>query len=263
MTDTTTLLEPSFADAIAAIEQAAELSEQTRRHWICSLRQITKWLDRPAELIPARWTSVRMPVSQLHHARVGVTAKTFANHKSNARAALRWFRKEHDVPVRGVPLSAEWASLRDSIEDRGRRARLYGLMRYCSGRGIAPGSVDDAILDAYYALPRRDDGAGVQQHRPAFGGADLECLRGCHRRLAGAAAHRAAGQGQGRARPGRTSRRACARDIEAYLAGLKKTRRGLNGKRIRPCQPGTIRTRRAELMAVARMAVGSACRSRA
>ena len=91
-------MSPPSPTLIAAIEQAAELSEQTRRHWVCSLRQIAKWLDRPAEIIPARWTSVRMPVSQLHHARVGVTAKTLANHKSNVRAALRWFGKEHDVP---------------------------------------------------------------------------------------------------------------------------------------------------------------------
>src|SRR6476619_6801575 len=93
-----TLLEPSFVDAIAAIEQAAELSEQRRRHWICSARQIARWLDRPATVIPARWTSVRISVGQLHHARVGVTAKTLANHKSNVRAALRWLANEHDVP---------------------------------------------------------------------------------------------------------------------------------------------------------------------
>ena len=55
MTPTTALLEPSFAELIAAIEQAAELSEQRRRHWVCSLRQIAKWLDRPAAVIPARW----------------------------------------------------------------------------------------------------------------------------------------------------------------------------------------------------------------
>jgi hypothetical protein len=150
MTDTTTkLLEPSFVDAAAAITQATDLSEQIRRHWSCSLRQIAKWLDRPAATVPARWTSVRLPVGQLHHARVGVTAKTLANHRSNARAALRWFGKEHDVPVRGVPLSAEWAKLRDAIQDRGRRARLYGLMRYCSGRGIEPSAVNDTVLEAY------------------------------------------------------------------------------------------------------------------
>jgi hypothetical protein len=45
---TATLLEPSFVDLIAAIEQPPELSEQRRRHWVCSLRQLAKWLDRPA-----------------------------------------------------------------------------------------------------------------------------------------------------------------------------------------------------------------------
>jgi len=63
-----TLLEPSFADLIAAIAQAAELSEQRRRHWICSLQQIAKWLDRPATVIPARWSAIQL-----------VTAKTLAN----------------------------------------------------------------------------------------------------------------------------------------------------------------------------------------
>ena len=54
MTTTTTLLEPSIADVITAIEQAAELADQTRRHWVCSLRQIVKWLDRrPKSSLPA------------------------------------------------------------------------------------------------------------------------------------------------------------------------------------------------------------------
>lgn len=36
----TTPLEPSFQDLIAAVEEAGELSDQRRRHWVCSLRQI-------------------------------------------------------------------------------------------------------------------------------------------------------------------------------------------------------------------------------
>ena len=89
MTTTTALLEPSFNDLIGAIERAAELPEQRRRHWACSLRQIARWLDRPVSVIPARWNSVQISVGHLHYARVGVTAKTMANHKSNVRAALR------------------------------------------------------------------------------------------------------------------------------------------------------------------------------
>src|SRR3954471_8043196 len=109
MTAPSALLEPSFSMAMTAIDEATDLSASVKRHWVCSLRQIARWIDRPAELTPARWTAIRMPVGHLHHAHLGVTAKTVANHKANAKAALRWFGKEYDVPARGVALPAEWA----------------------------------------------------------------------------------------------------------------------------------------------------------
>ena len=43
--------------------------------------------------------------------------------------------------------------------------------------------------------------------------------------------------------------------IDDYFAGLAKVHRSLGGKRIQPCSPTTIATRRAELVAMARMAV--------
>lgn len=118
MRPTTTLLEASFLDLIAAIERASELSEQRRRHWVCSLRQTASWLDRPAAVIPARWNAVQIAIGQLHHARVGVTPKTLANHRSNAKAALRWFGRNHDVPQHGVRLSRGWAKFCDRIDAR-------------------------------------------------------------------------------------------------------------------------------------------------
>ena len=45
------------------------------------------------------------------------------------------------------------------------------------------------------------------------------------------------------------------RDMDEYLGGLGRLRRRSNGRRARPCSPRTINTRRAELVAVARMAV--------
>jgi integrase len=44
-------------------------------------------------------------------------------------------------------------------------------------------------------------------------------------------------------------------EIEKYLEGFRKIRRGVKGKRIRPCKESTINTRRRELQAFARMAV--------
>src|SRR5215218_9011432 len=123
------LIEPSLADALAAIEHAEALSPDIRRHWACSLRRIAEALDRPLELAPARWTALRIPVSRLHHAPLELTAKTLANHKANLKAALRWYAGEAHVPTRGVPLTPEWARLREAIADLSLRARLSGLMR--------------------------------------------------------------------------------------------------------------------------------------
>ena len=105
------LLEPTFVDAIGLIEKAEDLSTTTRTHWACSLRQIAKALDKPLEVIPARYSAIKSHLSKLHHAPLGLTAKTLANHKSNAKAGLLWLAKEKSVPRHGVPLRPQWERL--------------------------------------------------------------------------------------------------------------------------------------------------------
>jgi len=58
MTEPMAILEPTFSAAMTAIEDAADLSVGIKRHWVCSLRQIARWLDRPVEVTPARWTAI-------------------------------------------------------------------------------------------------------------------------------------------------------------------------------------------------------------
>ena len=252
MTPATLLLEPSFAALIAAVEQAADLPVQTRRHWLCSVRQVAKWLDRPPAEIPARWNAIRMSVRQLHHARVGVTAKTFANHKSNVRAALRWFGNEHGVPQMGARLPPEWARFRDGLE-RPIRDRLYNFIRYCSARGIDPSSIDDTIFQDYWTYRTEFTGmaSGNATRRPmarawntcvaARKGWSLQPLTEPPIKVTKP--------------PWEEFPEGLRRDIDNHLAGLAKSRRSANGKRIHPCSPTTIANRRAELVAVVRMAV--------
>jgi hypothetical protein len=95
--------EPSFADAIAAIEKADELSPAQKRHWSTSLRQMGRYLDRPLALIPTRIAAIGAVVRELHPARLGVNSKTFANHRANARAALLWFNKRMPDSGRKAP----------------------------------------------------------------------------------------------------------------------------------------------------------------
>ena len=233
----TALLEPSFADLLAAIAQAPELSEQRRRHWACSLQQIAKWLDRPAAVIPARWNAIQLSVGQLHHARVGVTAKTLANHKSNVRAALRWFGKEHGVPQRGVRLSAEWARFCDGLEKR-IRDRLYSLDALLLGprRSARRRSTTRSLMSTGATALRRP-----HAHRTIPPGA-LWRGRGMPVRLQSMA---------GRCErltepplkvwpspPGTTSPTGLRRDIDDYFAGLAKPHRSLKRQAHSAVQPG-------------------------
>src|SRR5437868_4289628 len=107
-----TPLEPTFADAIQAITAATDLAKQIKRHWCSSLVGIARAVDQPIEVIPARYSAIRARMAALHHVPLGWVAKTLANHRSNAKAALIWFAKEKDGLSRGVRLSPGWDRLR-------------------------------------------------------------------------------------------------------------------------------------------------------
>src|SRR5262249_34015860 len=149
MTETMSLIETSFADAIAVITQATELPEQTRRHWATSLRQIAKLSGRPLELMPARYSAIRANLVHLHQAPAGLTAKTLANHRSNVKAALLWLAREKGVPKQGAPLSPAWEELRAKVTDGLVRARLSSFMRFLSANDVSPEQVEEAVVNRF------------------------------------------------------------------------------------------------------------------
>src|SRR5262249_12784489 len=114
-----------------------------------SLRQIAKMLDKPLEVIPARYSAVRADLGALHHAPVGLTPKTLQNHKSNAKSALLWLAKQKGIPQYGAPLGPAWETLRAKIPDRLAGYRLSALMRFCSVNAVEPAAVDDSVVDCF------------------------------------------------------------------------------------------------------------------
>ena len=248
-----TSLEPTFADAIQAITAAGGVSAQNRRHWSSSLTGIAKAFDQPIELIPARYSAVRVRMAALHHVPLGWAAKTLANHRSNAKAALIWFTKETDALHYGIPLSASWDRLRLQT-DHGTRYRLLPLMRFCSGVQIEPETVNEAVIDRY--LDHRE--------RTTSRAADTATRRGLAR-LWNAGIGTIAGWPETRLiePPVKTRQgpswedfpKGLRTDIESYLAALSRIRRDKGGTRHLPCKPSTITTRKRELVAAVRMAV--------
>jgi integrase len=254
MTENDTALEPSFADAIAAITAAADLSEETRRHWRSSLTGIAKAFDQPLELIPARYSAVRARMAALHHVPLNWVAKTLANHKSNAKAALIWFAKEKDILPDGVALSPAWDRLRVQLTDRSTRYRLMPLMRFCSGFHIEPDDVDEAVVDRFMDFRARTTAragdAAARRILARLWNAGIGIINGWPAlRLAEPPVKAAEGPGWDDFPDGLRA------DIERHLAGLNLIRRTKAGQRIRPCKQSTITMRRREFVAAVRMAV--------
>jgi integrase len=253
MTENAVLIETSFADAIAIIAAAVELPEQTRRHWASSLRQIAKALDKPVELIPARYSAVRALLAHLHHAPAGVTAKTLQNHKSNAKSALLWLAREKAIPEHGAPLTSAWQKLWSEIGNALVRSRLSSLMRFCSANNIAPNEVDEAVLDRFMDYRSRTGKSSDNAFRRLLArawNANIGILPGWPLRKLVVPPAKPAVEQEWKDFP-----EGLRRDVEQYLQGLTKVRRSRTGQRIRPLKPSTIRTRRAEMQAAGRMAV--------
>jgi hypothetical protein len=248
------LLEPSMADVLKVIEAATDLTASKKTHWSCSLRQVCTGIGRPVESIPGRWSGVDVALRQLHHARLGCSPKTLANHKANARAALVWFDGVKTGPKHGIELSPSWAALRSQIPEEHRRRRLSGFIRYASASGIEPKTISDAVLNEYMRYRAETTALASDQ-----------AARRCIARAWNACVANVKGWPSQRLiePPVKVLTqilweefpKTLRTDIENYLAGFTKIRRGARGKRIRPCKPSTIATRRRELQAFARMAV--------
>ena len=254
MTAPQPLQEPTFLDAIRLIEAADELTAASRVHWICSMRQIAKGLDRPLEVIPARYSAIKNLLRQLHHVPLGLTAKTLANHKSNAKAALLWLHKERSVARHGTPLSSDWACLYAQIAARQDRYRLAPLMRYCSGQGIPPAAVDESVVDGYFAYRSREMARAThavpRRVLARLWNAQIGNVEDWPRiRLIEPPAKKRNELGW------EDFPEQLRHDVEAYLGYLSKPRRSKKGKRLHPCKPSTIQVRRRELLLVAKKAV--------
>jgi integrase len=247
-------LEPSIADLLKAIESAPNLTASKKTHWSCSLRQVCTGIGRPAESIPGRWSGVEFHMRQLHHARLGCTPKTLANHKANARAALVWFDGVKAGPRHGIVISSSWASLRAKIPEEHQRRRLSGLIRYASASGIEPKNISEEVLDNY--MRYRAETTALASD-PAARRLIVRAWNACVANAEGWPSRRLIEPPVKALTqiPWDAFSEGLRVDVERYLAGFTKIRRGGRGKRIRACKPSTIATRRRELQAFARMAV--------
>ena len=143
--------EPSWADVMKAIEKADDLDPAERRHLATSLRQMALYLGRPLTMIPTRIAAIGPAIKRLHPTRLGVNAKTFANHRSNLRKALLWFNRQTPGCGRKALMDGCYRLLWDQVTDRYARDMLSPFFRFLTAHGVQPDDVRDSHVEAFIA----------------------------------------------------------------------------------------------------------------
>jgi hypothetical protein len=128
------------------------------------------------------------------------------------------------------------------------------LMRFCSGIGIKPLEVDEAVIDRYMdhrtrTTARASDPASRRILARLWNAGIGRIENWPESRLIEPPAKAAEGPAWDDFPEG------LRRDLDAYLAGLVRVHRNRAGQRIRGCKATTITTRKREIVAAARMAV--------
>ena len=189
------------------------------------MRQIAKALDKPLELIPARYSAVRADLVQLHEVPAGLTAKTPAEPQEQRQKRPALLAREKGVPEHGAPLTPAWEALRAKID--GSLVRDRAVVASCASvrptRSRPKGSnegVVDAFIDYRSRCGKPADDAFRRLMARAWNGNVWNDPR-----LAGAASHRAARQVCCRDRLGGDFPEGLRRDIDCYLQGLTRIRR--------------------------------------
>jgi integrase len=137
-------------DVLVRIAADAGLTDR-RRHDLCSaLRQVGRALGVQLAEIPAHPGYLRERLSLASPAAVGLSKRRWVNVVSLLRASLKHAGLSK-VPGRYVaPMTAGWDQLFRSINDRTTRWGLSRFAHYCSGAGIAPEQVDDAVMGSFH-----------------------------------------------------------------------------------------------------------------
>lgn len=141
----------SLAEALARFEALPSETSSRKARARSAVSTLSRLLDKRPVDIPAQPNVLMRHFPKFKHRPTVLSAKSIANCKSELRYLLdrtgagtgrSWFG----------PLTSEWLAFRARFPDEQFHfpfVRLSRFMSFCSGQGIAPGQIDDAVIDRF------------------------------------------------------------------------------------------------------------------
>jgi integrase len=140
----------SLAELKARLEQDSKLDARKQREIISAINTTAKWLNLPAEMIPASATFLRGKFQGIHPAHHHVTKRRVQNIKSLILSAMRSQGLSTKLASYLAEMSPPWLRLWDIIEgEQYYRTEFSRFFRYCSKQRIAPSEINDQVLADY------------------------------------------------------------------------------------------------------------------
>jgi integrase len=140
----------SLAELKARLEQDSKLDARKQREMISAINTTAKWLNLPAEMIPASATFLRGKFQGIHPAHHHVTKRRVQNIKSLILSAMRSQGLSTKLASYLAEMSPPWLRLWDIIEgEQYYRTEFSRFFRYCSKQRIAPSEINDQVLADY------------------------------------------------------------------------------------------------------------------
>jgi integrase len=117
---------------------------------ISAINTTAKWLNLPAEIIPASARFLRGKFQEIHPAHHHVTKRRVQNIKSLILSAMRSQGLSTKLASYLAEMSPPWLRLWDIIEgEQYYRTEFSRFFRYCSKQRIAPSEINDQVLADY------------------------------------------------------------------------------------------------------------------
>lgn len=140
---------PTLAQVLDAVSSSPDLSKTERTARYSAIRTVGRALDLPLSAIVAHPKFLGKKLATVVPARVGLKKGSWANAKSILNRTLR----EQCIDLMPgrylAPIAEDWQCLWQLLPVRPHRIALSRFIRYCSVKGIAPGSVTSQVFDTF------------------------------------------------------------------------------------------------------------------
>jgi integrase len=145
------------------MQSDAELPDRRRQDLLSAFRTMERALGRRLDEEPAHPALLRKRLAGVAPVAYGLSARRWRNVLSLIRFALKRAGLAKLPGRYREPLTPEWEALLTRMDNPHARHGLSRFARYCGNRNVAPGDVDDAVVDAFADDLKNDSLIGKPQ----------------------------------------------------------------------------------------------------